>query len=78
MRTIQAKCQSGVCPLCGDSIEFDDDIKSYAADSCQLHWTCSCGASGYEGRVEVFDGSHYDVVDPSGEPVCIEDLEESA
>ena len=73
MRKIKVVCQSGTCPVCGGEVDYDGSVKGYAADGCMLPWRCSCGATGYEGREESFDGMHYYVRDPDGETVEIED-----
>lgn len=54
----------GICPICGGSIEYGEDIPMY--DRGVQEWTClDCGASGREGYSKVFD-RHYNVMDREG------------
>lgn len=63
--------EEGVCPVCHDHVEYagaeNDD------DGRMCSWCCpGCEATGSEGDVEGFDGSHYNVTDKTGRPVVFE------
>lgn len=60
--------ESGICPICGGKLEYGEPDDQDGG--CVIAWTCSdCGATGEEGREEIFNGEHYDVKDANGVPV---------
>lgn len=63
-------CKEGICPLCGNPVEYGD--RKEFDDDYVVNWTCtSCGASGQEGYAATFDGQHYNVHDGDGNEVEI-------
>ena len=70
-RVLEAVCESGVCPLCGGDLEYNGEPDDQDG-GCVVPWTCTkCGATGEEGREEIFNGEHYEVHDINGAPVEI-------
>jgi hypothetical protein len=69
VRISTAACKRGVCPVCGNEVDYTGAQVNY------LPWKChNCGAKGKEGRVwldgnSVFNGVHYDVTDEAGHVV---------
>lgn len=58
--------EAGVCPVCGSSLEYRDDIR--IDDGGFFLWKCpSCGATGKEGYDRAFN-EHFDVTDGDGKP----------
>ena len=58
--------ESGICPICGDALEYGVDELS--EDGGSIEWTCSnCGATGEEYYKKVFD-KHSNVFDCEGNP----------
>lgn len=59
--------KDGVCPVCGEHIDYED--REVLDDDCVCSWHCRhCGASGKMAESIVFD-QHFDIVDRDGNRV---------